>query len=136
MRARWNLTSPALCTALHALLALALVWTQALGLIHRTAHGLPVSNVDAAVRAADDRHHEHHHHDGPSASWIASVWDAHHTKSDCDRFDACTLADLLPLAPAGLVLFDRVQRTLAATHAAFNGARKVAARARGPPSLA
>jgi hypothetical protein len=111
------LASP-LRRTLAALLVMALLAAQALGVLHRAAHA-------------------HGPHDEHAADLAASVlFDQHEDRGDCRLFDQLAQADAA--APAGAAAPERAPAAAAAAAAGSGApsARPADCRARGPPDRA
>jgi hypothetical protein len=111
-----------------ASLALAVVLSHLLGLMHRSLHGPHTQVADTAVT----EHANHGAGDCDSASWVADLFAAHDDESKCRLFDSLTqggpqagsVAVFLAPASPGLLL-SLAGEALARQAALFE--------ARGPP---
>jgi hypothetical protein len=113
--------------ALIAVVLMALVLMQALGLLHRVAHAAPADVGATWSQAATPDH-------GPG-DWLQALFKAHDSASSCEVYDQLTHADPLgsACAPATAVLPEPGGASVfAVTHIAAQASGFLA---RGPPLL-
>jgi hypothetical protein len=122
-------TTPRRPASLWALLLVAMVLAQSLGLMHGVIHTAPL-NAERHVPSVHGDVHEH-----AARSWLADLYAAHHHESDCRLYDQFSHGDCVPAmailwipllaTPAFLKVFEAPSPL---THAAL-------VQARGPPLL-
>ena len=129
---------------LAALLALSLVLSQALWLLHRVAHSGVAHSGVAHSGAAHVAHVVHFAHAKPSnadgdaahgpSAWLKALLPEHADELSCAHFDQLSHTDVLPVCCAPSGLSQAPAHELPATHVASSLAAQAAGfLARGPP---